>query len=453
MRSIILFFQVEWTFLRVLLSGIKKNENSEYFWCFKKWTTGHSFRVVGIHAHADRWAVLRYWKRAMTIFTRKSKVLRVGDNCNFDSQIGVYCQETVQRDEFGNYVSRVLGRPIDTYYFRDDMPLEASIAVKLLLVIHILVLSSLFFLVSFFHSKKSHLGLILLQWLENHSLCQHMLNKQVSRLYYFGGYENDSCFTGLCFRYTEVELIMVPSANPIRNFYQQTIAHGFVFTAPFQKVEWAKYRDQWAVKDFYSWPMEGFQDLIPYFRKSSSNSAKNVLAFMSRGMWLRQLRGVQSQNNNMDFLYERNCMEVVKSFLIDHPEIKLLILPHPIEKREPEIWSKAMEHYSAFFQGVNVQFPQDVQLGSYAQFDSAEVSVASISSVNIERLFCGYKTIYAPVGASMDFFGGSELDHIVAKTAEDLRNLLERSFQLTETDFFRVYELNEYHFSHYSDFL
>lgn len=90
-------------------------------------------------------------------------------------------------------------------------------------------------------------------------------------------------------------------------------------------------------------------------------------------------------------------------FLIDHPEIKLLILPHPIEKREPEIWSKAMEHYNAFFQGVTVQFPQDVQLGSYAQFDSAEVSVASISSVNIERLFCGYKTIYAPVGASMDF--------------------------------------------------
>ena len=452
MKSILVFLQVEWVFWRILFNGWIQSKSSQYFWAYKKWTQGHSFRVVGAGAHRDGLAIFSYYKRSIDVFFRKEKIA-IRSNRPASEAIGLFCQDSTQEPVYGPYIESVLKKPVDVFYFRDNMPLGGNGLVKIFMIGHLTVYAIFFSMIALFHSKKSHLGLMLLQWLENHSLAQHLHTQSVKQVFLFGGYENDSCFTGLCCKLSEVKMTMVPSANPIRNFYQQTIAHEFVFTAPFQRKEWQKYQSEWKVDHIVSWPMEGFHDLVPYFRRNDSDKGKNVLAFMSRGMWLRQLRGVQSQNNNMDFLYERNCMEVVKSFLIEHPEIKLLILPHPIEKREPEIWSKAMEHYNAFFQGVTVQFPQDVQLGSYAQFDSAEVSVASISSVNIERLFCGYKTIYAPVGASMDFFGGSELDHIVAKTAEDLRNLLERSFQLTETDFFRVYELNEYHFSHYSDFL
>ena len=146
-------------------------------------------------------------------------------------------------------------------------------------------------------------------------------------------------------------------------------------------------------------------------------------------------------------------MSTIRAFLLRNTYLRLLICPHPIEKRTPEIWKQTKAFYSDYFAGVNVLFPEDASKSSYQLFDCAEVSVASISSVNIERLFCGYKTLYAPIGADVVFFGGSSLDKIVARTAEELLQLLEQSFRMNEEQFFQAFDLRDYHHDQYAEFL
>lgn len=447
MKSLLAFLRVEFLFVKTLCAGVVRNQSSRYYWAFKKWWTGHSFRVVGAESQKDRLAVLRYYKRSLAFFVRGVK-----SDGTYKGGIGLYAQVSEQKEEFGPYVERTLKKPVDAYFLRDELPIRMSGYGKCVLFFHLTMWAGVLFFVSLFSKKRATLGLMLMQWLENHVIVQEMLHANMKEVYLFGGYENDSAFTGICFKSIQIPLILVPSANPIRNFYQQTIAHGFVFTAPFQKVEFEFYKNEWEVETFKVWPMEGYHLLQPFFNEGKKNK-QHVLSFMSRGMWLRALRGLSSQNSNKDALYEENCMRAIKTFLIKKPSIQLLICPHPIEKRNPEIWSQTKAYYSDYFAGLSITFPDDLQYSSYQLFDQAAVSVASISSVNIERLFCGYKTLYAPIGADVVFFGGSSLDQVVARTSEELLHLLDQSFQMSDKEFFANFGLNDYHHSAYSSFL
>jgi len=447
-----LFLRLEFLFVKVLVAGMFKKEDSPYYWAFKKWTEGHSFRVLGGEAQHDFWAVLRYYKRSLSILHR-SGTIPFREHGAASEPIGIYCQEKSQEHIYGDYLAFILKRPVNVFYYRDEMPLAVSGALRFVYWMHLSLWGVFLYLASIFSSRKSTCGLMLMQWLENHVLAQQVRRGWVDEVYMFGGYENDSVFTGLCFKVLKIRLTMVPSSNPIRNFYQQTLSDRFVFTAPFQRTEFEVYKHQWEVNEFLDWPMEGYQKLLPYLDNGLVESGKGVLAFMSRGVWIRKLKGIQAQNNNRDFDYEENCMEVIRKFMQGRSDLKLLICPHPIERKKKEDWIRTQNFYREYFSGIEVQFPNSADQGSYELFSAAEVSVASISSVNIERLFCGYKTLYAPIGADVVFFANSDLDRIVARTEMELLHLLTESFQKSKREFFHDYHLESYHFESYPHFL
>jgi hypothetical protein len=62
----------------------------------------------------------------------------------------------------------------------------------------------------------------------------------------------------------------------------------------------------------------------------------------------------------------------------------------------------------------------------------------------LERLFCGYITLFAPIGAQHYLFSNSELDNVVARTESDFLALLEKCVSMDEESFFREFKLEEY---------
>jgi hypothetical protein len=115
-----------------------------------------------------------------------------------------------------------------------------------------------------------------------------------------------------------------------------------------------------------------------------------------------------------------------------------------MERVNEDFWQKTQDYYNRYFQGIQVVYPKDASIPSYQMFAEAQLALASISSVNIERLFCGYKTLYAPIGAEHDFFSGSSLDNVVARTPQKLMDLLSQCVKMTEEEFFQTFDLKAY---------
>jgi hypothetical protein len=338
----------------------------------------------------------------------------------------------------------VLRQEVRSVICRDVLQVKMPWLWRLVMLVQLVLMSPFFFMASIFTSRKSSLALVLLQWTENNLVGQLIKGQGVDRLYLFGGYENDQCLTGLFLEEARVKLTLVPSPNPIKNFYRQVIADEFVFTSPFQRKEWQDIRHNWKVLKTLDWPLPEVKKLLPYIKVKEA--PRNQIAFMSRGIWLRKLRGLHAQNGNADFEYEENCMSALKVFLLRHPAYELLVLPHPIERKNQSFWEQTQSFYQSYFNGVKVNFPNNPELPSYQLFDQSFLSVASISSVNLERLFCGYMTLFAPIGAQHYFFSNSELDNVVARTESDFLALLEKCVSMDEESFFREFKLEEYRY-------
>lgn len=433
-----LHIALQWVYLKVLLAGFIPVD-SRFRWANHKLFTGHTFRVTGTNAEADFLASLRYFKRALFLIWHQKE-----SGISLDP-ITFYCHKEKQKEDLIPYLCHVLKKEIQPGLYRDTMRVNLSIAWRCTMTLGLLLSLPFFFLATMISRKKSTLALVMLQWVENNIALQTFVGQGVQRVYLFGGYENDQGLTGLMCELAQVQLVLVPSSNPIKNFYSEVIAHGFVFTSPFQRKEYEDLKSRWSIKEMLDWPLPVVKKLLPYIKSNPSKSRH--IAFMSRGVWLRKLRGIQAQNNNRDFDYEEGCMAVLRDFLLENKSISLLILPHPMERATEGYWKQAQDYYSAYFSGIEILYPQDANVKSFQMFGDAELALASISSVNIERLFCGYKTLYAPIGAEHQFFSGSTLDNIVARTPARLKQLLEESMQLNENEFFERYELTEYRYS------
>jgi hypothetical protein len=426
--------QIQTVFFKVLFPSFFGRE--EYHWANHKLFRGHTFRVTGARAEHDLLASLRYAKRSLDLIWNQRESGVSLRSTTF------YCHKEKQKNDLIPYLDFVLQNKLGEGLYRDTMQIGLSFSWKFWMTIQLIFMFPFFLLITLFSKRKSTIALVLLQWTENNIMAQVLACEKVHRVYLFGGYENDEGITGLFCEKLKVKLILVPSSNPIKNFYKQVIAHGFVFTSPFQKKEYQELKNAWNVVELMEWPLPVVKKLLPFIKNQDANG--NRIAFMSRGVWLRKLRGVHAQNNNRDFEYEEGCMSVLRDFLKLHPQYELLLLPHPMERVNDEFWQKTQDYYNTYFDGIRVVYPKDAAVPSYQMFDEAQLAIASISSVNIERLFCGFKTLYAPIGAEHEFFSGSSLDNIVARTPERLMDLLNRSVTMTDDEFFQSFDLEAY---------
>ncbi len=430
-------FQSIVVFLQVFLFGVLKF-NNPYHWTWFKWMKGHTFRTTGAKSRTDLLAVPRYWWRACKMIGNTSP-LRKGHQ----SEV-IYCQTPSQQAQFSDYLYAVKGVRYENMIYRDATPIGMGVFSKVLMLFFITTLAFFLLLSSPFSRHRSRLGLMILQWAENVKCMMICKKWGVEKMYFFGGYENDSCFTGLLAKAVGIHLVTIPSANPIRNFYQQVVTDTFVFTADFQSVEHQKYKGNWSCNHIESWPFIEFSKLQPYIKGDQVTNRK-AIGFLSRGAWLRKKRGVNAQNNNKDFEYEERCMQALRQFLSNHLDYTLIILPHPMECHRPELKAEAVQYYQNYYSGLKVVF-YDKGLKSYQCFSDVDVTVTAISSANIERLYCGYKAMFAPLGAQVEFFSGSTLDNIVCREEEGFDAMLLDILSKDEGDYFSSYALTPYRF-------
>jgi len=299
--------------------------------------------------------------------------------------------------------------------------------------------------VCLFHKNRGSIALNLMELLENAFSLRHAKSHRIQEVYYFNGYEKDANFAALLLKRNGIFCNKIPSANPIKNFYRTTIADRFCFTASFQKSEYEKLKANWYVEETTFWPLYGFERLLPLIDKKQKAPGRS-LGFISSGVWLRKKRGDLSLGVG-EMESELILIEALCRYLDKHPEVSFSIYLHPIEKKTPGLREETIRHYTGIF-GNRIRFmPMD--LPSNHAFDQVDVSIAAHSSTNLERLFMGMKTLYAPLNYARNLFENDPINNIAAFDKNNVESLIEHALNQSEKNFFSENKLEHYHHSYF----
>ncbi|MEZ5050612.1 MAG: hypothetical protein R2766_13285 [Saprospiraceae bacterium] len=140
---------------------------------------------------------------------------------------------------------------------------------------------------------------------------------------------------------------------------------------------------------------------------------------------------------------EEKMLSTVRQLILKNPSIKVFIVLHPTEKSSAEIYDRSFSYYSNFFLGCNIEI-MNPKIASSESFYQFELGIASISSVVFERLFCGYKTLLAPIGVSVKLFEDKNIEQIVATDENMLLRKLKSFLEIENSEYFEKFNLELY---------
>ncbi|MBK7818315.1 MAG: hypothetical protein IPJ60_12825 [Sphingobacteriaceae bacterium] len=80
-------------------------------------------------------------------------------------------------------------------------------------------------------------------------------------------------------------------------------------------------------------------------------------------------------------------------------------------------------------------------------FLTIDTAISTSSTLNFERLFCGYKTLFAPIGMDPSPFEGTVIKNICINRELDFNSKLLESLQLSEEEFISKNQLEGFYYS------
>jgi len=424
-------------FLRCLflsLFGLKKEQIviSDIFNKF-------SYRYTEIELYSFL-SPLRYLKASLVLLWKSKKSALSGntDSFTFDLLTSYY-------ESNFQYLTH-LGKQNKVFIFRDQLYNESNTALKVFNSLMLFLVFCIVFPISWFRKDKAKVSLIMLELTEDQLLTSTLVKYACKEILIFSAFEKDIMFLSYFLQKNlKVIVSLTPSSNPISTLYKKVICDKFIFTAPYQRSEYEKMKANWIVNTTELWPPYAFNAI-----KINNSQAvpPHAIGLISSGMALREYLQHPSEYAKDDFLAEKLLVEGLKRYCDESRDSSIIIYLHPLEKSEKKHLDFSVNYYKNIF-GASVGFaPFDKP--SKACFDLCEIGVSVYSSTQAERLYGGYKTLFAPMGYLANFFSDERLDKISAQNYQELKSFINKLNKMSASDFFDNYGLNEYRWSSFS---
>ncbi len=425
-------------FLRCLLLSVfvRRKEKMVIYDLFNKFTYRYSRDQETLFVNIFR----NYKKATRLLFTSKKMELVKG------RELFVYEGTVDFMDSITYYIEANVGRKFN-FVIRSTL---VNCIPKWYRLICFLYLNLIFLYIAIgclFSSQRAKRSIILLELTENLLIAWYLKKNACKELIVIMAYEKDITF--LChFLQTRLKIktTLVPSSNPIRFFYKNVISDKVVFTTPYQLKEYEDLKHNWIVEETDLWPPLNFQE-IEINREGFKERRNKAIGFMSSASALRAHLKFTNQTGDDDWKAEYELIDCLKNILMTEKDLSVIIYLHPLEKKNDENLAFAENYYSTKF-GSKVEFaPLDKPSKSLLHL--AEVSVSGFSSSQIERLYGGYKTLFAPMGYLENYFTDERLKGISANSEQELLTLLKNAFSISSDQFFEKYSLLPYRWDNY----
>lgn len=261
-------------------------------------------------------------------------------------------------------------------------------------------------------------------------------------VYYFSAYEKETMFCSVLLRRAGIKVYLIPSSNPIHYFYKFVSCDTFIITAPFQILEMQRLRENWDIKEYKIWKPFESDDIV----LNNGETPKYDIGLMSSATHLRVKEGHFNPTGFADYKAEQAMITCIAQ-MVKQRGYKVLIYLHPSERKSTETMEVTRDFYRTHFEVEPSFAPIDKPSRHY--FNLVNIAVAGFSSVQIERLYGGYKTIFAPMGFLENYFEDTRLEAISAGNDVELKNLLAGCLILSDSEFFKRFGLQAYHHDYY----
>lgn len=436
-------------FIRVFFSD-EKNIDKRFFIAKKGLFYKTSYRIQQAQLNDVFVGVKFFYKSLFLIYSPYN-------NQGLFSQKGNYLifdGDSKQKNDRLNYLSSVLR--MDKSNFRylalDKFSGVKSKAFKLKLTFFICVVFLIVFPFTVFSKNRALYALFLLSIIENILFLDLLLESGLNYVYYFFPFENDANFSALLLNQNNIEVHKVPGPNSLYHNHKYLLADKISFCSEFQFEQHEYLKKNWVVGQILKWPLYGYENLKPYFNTNDNQKPKPYkLGFISSGIWRREELG-KIPVKNADFESEKKLIHLLVDYLSARKISTLYIYLHPIEKNNFEVYNKAISYYKNKFDNVECVF-SEFDKSSYSSFNLVDTTIAAHSTSNLQRLFCGYKTMYALLDYETNMFEGTALQNISFNSKSEICTYLDQLINLPEKDYFNSNDLYLYNFNKYASFL
>lgn len=183
-----------------------------------------------------------------------------------------------------------------------------------------------------------------------------------------------------------------------------------------------------------------------YFNGPEKEPPRDVIGFYSSGYPIRIEKGINIVGQEM-YDSEVELIELLNRFLEKNTQYALKIYLHPIEKSSDTDIKKSKYYYSKFFSRVSerILFPPE-NVKTIEDFLGVDVALSVCSSINYERLYSGYKSLYSQTMHRVSLFSGTKLDNITIKSRGDFDRMLTEALTNSRKEFFLLHNIKEYIF-------
>ena len=291
------------------------------------------------------------------------------------------------------------------------------------------------------------LGLTVLH--EHIKVLQQVKKIEPDRFYDFLSYEIGSSFLSSMLSKKGIRNYFITSPTPLYEVYPDCACDVFLSTSHYhaEEVEHQKENKAYPL-NFYCnemelWPYDQYNEQLEINRDLEKNTSPMVLGVFTSGVWWR--RAEQHKEFAEGFFdTEDQLLRDIGKFILKYPQYKLKLYLHPRERSSEAQLAKAVEYYKEMCSNVDFTFG-DFSLPTKSQFSQCDIGIAGTSNTIYERLFAGYKSLFAPYYIKNFPIANSNLASLSVKSYEELESKILNFSQLNPKEFFEQNNLWEYH--------
>ncbi len=422
---------------RCLTTYLFTNSNSDRYLAGKS-LLSNSFRI-GTNFW-DSWSIYfrRFGKVALCLLNSKPSFRKysaadvwIYDNSPKDEKLRLQFIEMHSNDRIGGSV------------YRETLLYSAHFGARLLNLALLFLLFVGLIPIWIFTENKSCTALIFNEFFEITNLVYILKTNGAKSLYFFCIFEKDANLTHLVLNKFGIETRKITSETPLAFWNKIILTDTLILCFEYQTDEAAFFKDTIRYKLKTVWSPETAPSYISKYSSSTHKTTenKNVIGFYSTGNWIKSERGETLESATV-LDEENNLKTMLSEYLKLNSSLELKIYLHPKEKSSLAL-SDTKAHYQSYFGMQNYSLANLDQPTSFL-FDEINIAVSLFSTIVLERIYFGFKTIIMPLSYTNFPIQPSGLYNISVFSQADLFAKIDDNLNLTNGDFFFKYGLQNY---------